>query len=47
MTVVHHSPADREDRDDVTAGTEACEHRQTEKCNGKTHCRDCKRQLYL
>ncbi|MFP3989033.1 hypothetical protein U9R90_16355 [Streptomyces sp. E11-3] len=25
----------------------ACEHRQTEMRDGKTHCRTCKRQLYL
>ncbi|MFE5091772.1 hypothetical protein ACFRCI_15525 [Streptomyces sp. NPDC056638] len=27
--------------------TEACEHRQTEKRDGKIHCRTCQRQLYL
>lgn len=30
----------------VTA-TATCEHRQTEKHDGKTCCRDCARQLYL
>ncbi|MFD7403962.1 hypothetical protein ACFV7R_15080 [Streptomyces sp. NPDC059866] len=56
MTVVHRSSAerevrevreDREDRENVTAGSEVCEHRQIEKRDGKTHCRDCERQLYL
>lgn len=27
--------------------TRTCEHRQTEKRDGKTYCRDCRRQLYL
>lgn len=27
--------------------TKTCEHRQTEQRDGKTYCRDCKRQLYL
>ncbi len=27
--------------------TKTCEHRQTEKREGKTYCRDCKRQIYL
>jgi hypothetical protein len=53
VIVVHHGSAergdrqDREDREDVTAGSEVCEHRQIEKRDGKTHCRDCERQLYL
>ncbi|AJC57869.1 hypothetical protein GZL_05293 [Streptomyces sp. 769] len=33
----------------VTATTKAgkCEHRRTVKRDGKTHCRDCKRQICL
>ncbi|MQS01161.1 hypothetical protein [Streptomyces alkaliterrae] len=27
--------------------TKTCEHRQTERHDGKTYCRDCERQLYL
>lgn len=27
--------------------TKACEHQQTEERDGKTYCRNCKRQLYL
>lgn len=34
-------------RDGAMTGTRACEHRQTEKCDGKTYCRACKRQIYL
>ncbi|MEE1942667.1 hypothetical protein V1L54_25220 [Streptomyces sp. TRM 70361] len=30
-----------------SAGTEACEHLETEKRDGKTHCRACDRQIYL
>ncbi|AXK37476.1 hypothetical protein DVA86_19355 [Streptomyces armeniacus] len=29
------------------AGTTTCEHRRLAKRGGKTHCRDCERQLYL
>ncbi|GGT30565.1 hypothetical protein [Streptomyces chromofuscus] len=38
---------DGEDREDIAVGSEACEHRQIEKRDGKTHCRRCDRQLYL
>ncbi|MEU6018665.1 hypothetical protein ABZ826_32975 [Streptomyces sp. NPDC047515] len=31
----------------VTAKAVTCEHRQTEKREGKIHCRTCRRQLYL
>lgn len=27
--------------------TRTCEHRQTEKRDGTTYCRNCKRQIYL
>ncbi|MCB5910825.1 hypothetical protein [Streptomyces pinistramenti] len=36
------SPTGRED-----AMTKTCEHQRTEKRDGKTYCRGCKRQLYL
>ncbi|WP_269846177.1 hypothetical protein [Streptomyces carminius] len=32
---------------ETSAGTEACEHPETEQREGKTHCRACARQLYL
>ncbi|MFF8367277.1 hypothetical protein ACF05W_00335 [Streptomyces lydicus] len=32
---------------DAMTTTRTCEHRQTERRDGKTYCRDCKRQLYL
>ncbi|WP_282697185.1 hypothetical protein [Streptomyces sp. CC208A] len=35
------------DRGGAATGPRTCEHRQTEKRDGKTHCRDCRRQLYL
>ncbi|MFE4794029.1 hypothetical protein ACFRFL_02725 [Streptomyces sp. NPDC056708] len=47
------APAGTEARKKAKAGTrtentsEACEHPQTEKRDGKTHCRSCERQLYL
>ncbi|MEN3586205.1 hypothetical protein AAH978_18895 [Streptomyces sp. ZYX-F-203] len=53
----HRAP--RQERDTVPPGpacrggamtktkTKTCEHRQTEKRDGKTYCRDCERQLYL
>ncbi|MGC9535427.1 hypothetical protein [Streptomyces sp. UG1] len=50
MSVGHHSSAEREElegREDVAAGYQPCEHRQIEQRDGKTHCRDCERQLYL
>ncbi|MFF4548901.1 hypothetical protein [Streptomyces sp. NPDC001435] len=34
-------------RQDGSAGARTCEHRQIEKRECGTHCRDCKRQLYL
>jgi hypothetical protein len=33
--------------EDAMTKTETCDHRQTEKRDGKTYCRTCKRQLYL
>ncbi|ANZ18183.1 hypothetical protein O1L44_20185 [Streptomyces noursei] len=30
-----------------TPKAETCEHRRTTKRDGKTHCRDCARQIYL
>ncbi|MFE3904176.1 hypothetical protein ACFXPY_28650 [Streptomyces sp. NPDC059153] len=34
-------------RNNSGSKSEACEHRQIEKRDGKTHCRTCERQLYL
>ncbi|GBQ03243.1 hypothetical protein SSP531S_47130 [Streptomyces spongiicola] len=34
-------------RGGAMTATRTCEHRQTEKRDGKTYCRDCKRQIYL
>ncbi|MEU3227455.1 hypothetical protein ABZ695_30390 [Streptomyces sp. NPDC006976] len=35
------------DRDGAGSADGACGHRQTEQRDGKTHCRGCRRQLYL
>lgn len=39
--------SDGSGRDRAMTGTRACEHRQTEQCDGTTYCRACKRQIYL
>jgi hypothetical protein len=31
----------------MTTAKKACDHRRTEKRNGKTYCRKCKQQIYL
>ncbi|WP_020684154.1 hypothetical protein [Streptomyces prunicolor] len=43
------APCGPSGRDDAMTGTgtKTCEHRQTERRDGKTYCRECKRQLYL
>jgi hypothetical protein len=40
-------PATLAGRNDAMTETKPCEHRQTEKRDGKTYCRDCRRQIYL